>query len=188
MTPLGPLLLLVLCLSDSNAGPQTKTFVWRFYLTENSTTGFVKICQNPEGHYTQGWLLTTTDCPSTGCKSPLFLNFTDFKNPFTQNQWAPAVCFLQDQPTHCQSPSSPWHPCMGCQWSSCNIHAAQRPNTPRSPSGISLYRRTMNRTQSFSLIISDPSDSKWMTLQRGAMYSPPGTPICHLPTFMSGEP
>uniref|UniRef100_A0A8I4A5M7 Uncharacterized protein n=1 Tax=Callithrix jacchus TaxID=9483 RepID=A0A8I4A5M7_CALJA len=175
-----PLLVLYLLSLPEPHNTSSNPLIWRFYLTENYTKT-THICNTPP--YSHNHLLATFDCPPTGCNSPIFLNFTNFnidRASYIFMDYNPAFCFLYDQEGACKTSS--YLNCMGCTWSSCTIHPSL-PNRNHRNSKLK-YHRTPNSLgyPYLSLQIPDPSNSRWTTLQKAAVYDTVSTgyPSSHL--------
>nr|XP_035114862.2 ERV-BabFcenv provirus ancestral Env polyprotein-like isoform X1 [Callithrix jacchus]XP_035114863.2 ERV-BabFcenv provirus ancestral Env polyprotein-like isoform X1 [Callithrix jacchus]XP_035114864.2 ERV-BabFcenv provirus ancestral Env polyprotein-like isoform X1 [Callithrix jacchus] len=175
MLPL--LVLYLLSLPEPhNTSSNPPSFIWRFYLTENYTKT-THICNTPP--YSHNHLLSTYDCPPTGCNSPIFLNFTDFKNIPRNDFWGhnPVLCFLYDQKGPCKMSSH--LNCIRCTWTSCAappaLHSADY-------SDSKLEYHIFSRPPYHSVQIPDPSNSRWTTLQKAAVYDTinTGYPSSHL--------
>uniref|UniRef100_A0A8I3WH41 Uncharacterized protein n=1 Tax=Callithrix jacchus TaxID=9483 RepID=A0A8I3WH41_CALJA len=162
----------------SLANPQ---YVWRFFLTENYTKT-TDICSTPP--YSHNHLLTTTDCPTTGCASPIQLNFSTLNNI---RRTHPLLCFNYKQTGACRISS--WHSCMGCVWGSCQREptANEWEQGGRFPS---LLKRTTkfdpegnpSKETQLTLTIPDPWDDRWQAPQKASVYESSSTsyPSSHL--------
>nr|XP_012316947.1 endogenous retrovirus group FC1 Env polyprotein-like [Aotus nancymaae]XP_012316955.1 endogenous retrovirus group FC1 Env polyprotein-like [Aotus nancymaae]XP_012316963.1 endogenous retrovirus group FC1 Env polyprotein-like [Aotus nancymaae]XP_012316967.1 endogenous retrovirus group FC1 Env polyprotein-like [Aotus nancymaae]XP_021524246.1 endogenous retrovirus group FC1 Env polyprotein-like [Aotus nancymaae] len=181
----GRLFLLALCLSNLPGLSSRTPYIWRFYLTENYTkTAF--ICNTPP--YSHNHLLTTSDCPSTGCSAPIYLNFTRFNNI---QYSAPLLCFHYDQQGACKTSS--WRSCMGCSWGSCSTHPATKelahPSRLKIIPDIDREGNTKIGSTRFSLIIPDPWNSRWTSPQKASVYETSTTsyPSSHLYVWRTYE-
>ena len=140
-------------------------FAWRFFLTENWT--------NYAQTQVQGHLLATADCPSQGCSSPIYVNFTDFQAQL--GKVTPAICFLFDQQIpYCKNT---WvEQSVGCPYSSCKIHTVK--TLTASETLLSQVWNSHNffkTATGYTWVIWDPWDSRWTSQQKGAMYMTSGT-------------
>uniref|UniRef100_A0A8I3W6K1 Uncharacterized protein n=1 Tax=Callithrix jacchus TaxID=9483 RepID=A0A8I3W6K1_CALJA len=150
----------------SLANPQ---YVWRFFLTENYTKN-TGICETPP--YSHNRLLTTTDCPATGCTFPIQLNFSAFNNVHSTH---PLLCFNYKQPGQCKV--STWHSCMGCVWKSCKYDSTfnegeQKNHFPSLIEKTTKFDSEGNPTTEtqFTLTIPDPRDQRWLSPQKASVY------------------
>nr|XP_054971820.1 ERV-BabFcenv provirus ancestral Env polyprotein-like isoform X1 [Pan paniscus] len=152
------LTLVALVAAGENIKPAPNPFVWRFWLYENQT--------HPGQPHKPGKLVASADCPSSGCNSPILLNFTDFP---VAKPVAPIICFEYDQ-TKYNCKHYWWHQSAGCPYNYCNIHKYQwwggkEQIDPRWP-----FHRRRDRDLSYTWIVRDPWNSRWTTPQRGAVY------------------
>uniref|UniRef100_A0A5F8A3I0 Envelope polyprotein n=1 Tax=Macaca mulatta TaxID=9544 RepID=A0A5F8A3I0_MACMU len=164
------LMLVALVAAEEITKPAHNPFVWRFWLYENRT--------HPGQPHKPGKLLASADCPSSGCNSPILLNFTGFQiaKPMT-----PIICFEFDQ-TKYNCKHYWWHQNAGCPYNYCNIHrprywGERKQLDPKWP----FYHRR-DRDFPYTWIVRDPWNSRWTTPQHGAVYYSPSStwPSSHL--------
>ncbi|XP_029801015.1 endogenous retrovirus group FC1 Env polyprotein [Suricata suricatta] len=142
----------------------TSPFAWRFYMMENWTRSDGWGNTVPAG----STVLATADCPTSGCSSPIMLNFSDFRAE--PNKVDPKLCFLFNQ-THYNCKNYWRQKNMGCPYYYyCNIHSAR---TLRSSDiildqykGYKFFKTPIG----YTWVVWDPLDPRWTSPVKGAMY------------------